>query len=107
MIFLERSVEIMELIKIDDRDHVIFKVGDGVKPTGILLLDRRTGELKSLFVESKYRKKGVAKFLIKNALHFAHTLSLKTWARVNFENSISINMFKKLGFKEMIMFEEV
>ena len=91
---------------IDDTNYAIFKAGDGKRPVGVLLLDKRTGEILSCFIETDYRRKNIATLLINEAEKMAHNLGLKPWARVTIQNLESQKLWEKLGYKKMVMYEK-
>jgi ribosomal protein S18 acetylase RimI-like enzyme len=92
----------IDMSVIDDRDHVIIKAGDGTRPVGILLLDKRTGEIGSLLIDNDYRNRGIAKGLIGEAERYHD----HPWIKVTLENKTSQNLARKLGYREMVLFEK-
>lgn len=64
---------------------------------------RRKGEIDDLFVLKKFRKKRIGKALVRNALEYFRSKSVKSVSlSVNSQNIPALKFYENFGFKEVV-----
>ncbi len=86
---------------------IILKMGNGINPVGMCILDIKSHEIFGLLVLEPYQNQGLGALLVKKMEEKAESLGIENvWINTDIKNKVAQSIFEKSGYCKMVFYEK-